>query len=190
MKALIRAATILSFLLGTMGFSQVINASLSGTVSDPSGALIPGVEVTAKQTETSVVSMTVTNEAGTYRFGSLQPGPYQVAASLPGFQPQTFQVTLGTSQQIRQNFTLQVGGVTQAVEVSVAPDQLLTAQCVLGRQRACTEDRSWTCRWSAAMSLDLATIHARRSRQRRRGYHVCRHHRRRRRQHRHLRWTA
>src|SRR5439155_20882536 len=65
---------------------------------------------------------------GTYRFASLQPGPYQVRASLTGFQPQTFQLTLGTSQQIRQNFTLQVGTVTQAVEVSVAPDQLLTAQ--------------------------------------------------------------
>jgi hypothetical protein len=90
--------------------------------------LIPGVEITAKHTDTAVVSTTVTNESGNYRFGSLQPGPYQVTATLPGFQPQTFQVTLGTAQQIRQNFTLQVGAVTQAVEVSVAADQLLTAQ--------------------------------------------------------------
>ncbi len=116
----------LSFAL--IAFVQVINATLSGTVSDSSGALIPGVEVTAKQVDTGVVSMIVTNESGTYRFGSLQPGPYQVSAALPGFQPQTFQVTLGTAQQIRQNFVLQVGGVTQAVEVSVAADQLLTAQ--------------------------------------------------------------
>jgi len=72
--------------------------------------------------------MTVSNESGAYRFGSLQPGLYQVSASLPGFQSQTFQVTLGTAQQIRQNFTLKVGTVSQAVEVSVAPDQLLTAQ--------------------------------------------------------------
>src|SRR5206468_11367193 len=85
-------------------------------------------EVTAKHTETGVVSTSVSNESGTYRFGSLQPGAYQVMASLPGFQPQTFQVTLGTSQQIRQNFSLQVGAVAQAVEVSVAPDQLLTTQ--------------------------------------------------------------
>jgi hypothetical protein len=119
---------IIYSLLGTYGFAQVINASLNGTISDPSGALIPGVEITAKQTETAVVASTVTNEAGTYRFGSLQPGPYQVTASLPGFQSQTVQLTLGTSQQIRQNFTLQVGTVAQAVEVSVAPDQLLTAQ--------------------------------------------------------------
>src|SRR5438477_6652832 len=114
--------------LAMSGFAQVVNATLSGTVSDASGALIPGVEITATHTGTGVIATFVTNESGTYRFASLQPGPYQVRASLTGFQPQTFQLTLGTSQQIRQNFTLQVGTVTQAVEVSVAPDQLLTAQ--------------------------------------------------------------
>src|SRR6185295_9430698 len=123
----ITAAVLFYFFLAT-GFAQVVNATLSGTVSDGSGALIPGVEITATQTGTGVVSMAVTNEAGTYRFGSLQPGPYQVKASLPGFQAQTFLLTLGTSQQIRQNFNLQVGTVAQSVEVSVAPDQLLTAQ--------------------------------------------------------------
>jgi hypothetical protein len=46
---------------------------------------------------------------------------------LPGFQSQTVQLTLGTAQQIRQNFTLQVGGVAQEVQVSVAADELLTA---------------------------------------------------------------
>jgi hypothetical protein len=111
-----------------MGWSQVgTNASLSGTVSDPSGALIPGVEVTATQTGTSVVSTAVTNETGTYRFPSLQPGPYELSAALQGFQTQTFRLTLGTAQQIRQNFTLQVGTITQAVEVTAAADQLLTA---------------------------------------------------------------
>jgi hypothetical protein len=114
--------------LGTNGLAQVINATLSGTVSDNSGALIPGVEITATHIETSVASTVVTNESGTYRFASLQPGPYQVKASLAGFQTQTFRLTLGTSQQIRQNFTLQVGAVSQAVEVSVAADQLLTTQ--------------------------------------------------------------
>jgi hypothetical protein len=119
---------ILVLLAAASARSQVINATLSGTVSDSSGALIPGVEISARHTETGVVSTTVTNESGTYRFGSLQPGPYQVTASLPGFQLQSFQLMLGTSQQIRQNFTLQVGTVTQAVEVSIAADQLLTTQ--------------------------------------------------------------
>jgi hypothetical protein len=122
------ATMILCLLAGVSGFTQVINATLSGTVTDASGALIPGVEITATQTETGVVSTAVTNESGTYQLPSLQPGPYRVNALLPGFQGQTFLITLGTSQQIRQNFTLQVGALTQAVEVSVAPDQLLTTQ--------------------------------------------------------------
>jgi hypothetical protein len=53
------------------GFAQAgVNATLSGTVNDSTGALIPGVEVTARNTETGVVSTAITNEAGTYRFAS------------------------------------------------------------------------------------------------------------------------
>jgi hypothetical protein len=123
-----RAAVIVCLLFAIEAFPQVINATLSGTVSDGTGALIPGVEITATETETGVVSTALTNESGTYQFPSLQPGPYKVTASLAGFQSQIFQITLGTSQQIRQNFTLQVGAVAQTVEVSVAADQLLTTQ--------------------------------------------------------------
>src|SRR5439155_17639658 len=120
--------TALLFLgFGAAGFAQVINATLTGTVTDATGALIPGVEVMATQTETGVATTVITNEAGTYRFGSLQPGPYKVSAALPGFQPQAFQLTLGTGAQIRQNVNLQVGTVPQIVEVSIAADQLLTA---------------------------------------------------------------
>src|SRR6266446_5072710 len=112
----------------TTGLAQVgINATLSGTVSDISGALIPGVEVTATNTGTGVASPAVSNESGTYRFPSLPPGLYQVRASSAGFQTQTIRLTLGTAQQIIQNFSLRVGAVTQAVEVTAAADQLLTA---------------------------------------------------------------
>jgi hypothetical protein len=128
-----RGTCIVSVLIGLLIFASVglaqegINASLSGTVSDPTGALIPGVEVTAKNTATGVTSTTLTNESGTYRFPSLQPGSYEATAVLSGFQTQTFRLSLGTSQNIRQNFTLQVGNVAQQVEVTVAPDALLTA---------------------------------------------------------------
>jgi hypothetical protein len=128
MKANSIHAVVVCLILAVSGWSQTgINASLSGTVADSTGALIPGVEVVARQTETGVASNALTNESGTYRFPSLQPGPYEVSASLPGFQTQAVRVTLGTAQQIRQNFTLQVGTVAQAVEVTTAPDQLLSA---------------------------------------------------------------
>src|SRR2546423_1125619 len=121
----IYVATALFFclLFGIVSYAQEgINATLSGTVSDVTGALIPGVEVTAKNTATGVTSTALTNETGTYRFPSLQPGSYEATAALTGFASQTFRLNLGTSQQIRQNFTLQVGTVAQAVEVTVAAD--------------------------------------------------------------------
>src|SRR5690349_15350247 len=62
-------------LFATASFAQEgINATLSGVAADPSGALVPGVQVTAKNTATGVTSTTLTNESGTYRFPSLQPG--------------------------------------------------------------------------------------------------------------------
>ncbi len=85
------------------------NATVGGTVGDAAGAVIPGVEVTAKNVNTGIVSSQLTNETGTYNFASLQPGTYTFSASLPGFQTQTFQnVTLSQSQQVRLNFTLAV----------------------------------------------------------------------------------
>src|ERR1700732_4543543 len=117
-------ASLVCLFLAINGFAQVgINATLSGTVSDVSGALIPGVEVTATNSGTGVVATALTNESGTYRFPSLQPGPYVGKASLAGFQTQTFRLALGTAQQIVQNFALQVGAVSQAVEVTTAADQ-------------------------------------------------------------------
>src|SRR5215510_7141230 len=93
-----------------VAFSQSQNARLGGTVSDSSGALIPGVEVTSTNDGTGITTTVVTNEAGTYQFASLQPGAYTVSAVLTGFQTQTYkQVALGISQQVRLNFTLQVG---------------------------------------------------------------------------------
>src|SRR5262245_11511010 len=91
---------LVCLLVVTAAFAQEgINATLSGTVADSTGALIPGVEVTAKNTATGVTSTSITNETGTYRFPSLQPGAYEATAALTGFSSQTIRVSLGTSQQ-------------------------------------------------------------------------------------------
>ena len=109
-------------------FAQTINATLGGTVSDASGALIPGVTVTATNLSTGIVTTNVTNEAGAYNFASIQSGTYKVTAELPGFQTQTYNnVVLGVSQQVRLNFALQVGAITQSVEVNVPADNLIAA---------------------------------------------------------------
>ena len=68
-------ATVLLLCLGfsTLSLGQSSNASLSGSVSDATGALIPGVSVTATNNATSVVTTVITNEAGVYSIPSLLP---------------------------------------------------------------------------------------------------------------------
>jgi len=120
------AIAVVCVLVPIQGFAQSSNATLGGTVSDASSALIPGVTVAATNTGTGVVTTTISNESGSYQFPPLQPGTYKVSAELGGFQTRTFNdVSLGISQQVRLNFTLQVGNVATAVEVNVAADTLL-----------------------------------------------------------------
>src|SRR5262245_9566468 len=108
------------------GFVLIIAGSLSawgqaqiqGTVKDPSGAILPGVEVKATQTETSVVRETVTNETGGYLLPNLPTGPYRVEASLSGFR--TFVqsgIILDLNANVLINAVLEVGQVTETVEV-------------------------------------------------------------------------
>src|SRR5687768_16168320 len=121
------AATILVCLLLTNTFAQTSNATLGGTVADSSAALIPGVTITATNIGTGVVTTVLSNESGSYQFPNLQTGTYKVSAVLPGFRTHTYpEVELGIAQQVRLNFTLQVGALTSQVDVSVGIDTLLT----------------------------------------------------------------
>jgi len=125
MSRLIAAVVVLACFFST-GLAQTTNATLGGTVSDATRAFIPGVTITATNTQTGIVNTAVSNETGAYQFASLQTGIYKVSADLPGFQTQTYnEVTLGVAQQVRLNFTLQVGTQAQNVEVNVAADTLI-----------------------------------------------------------------
>src|SRR5262245_29843116 len=116
---------VLIALLSVQLFAQA-NATVGGTVSDASGALIPGVEVTATNVNTGIVSTLITNEAGSYQFASLQPGSYKISAGLTGFRTQTYEsVQLSQTQQVRLNFKLEVASQAQAVEVTIAADTVL-----------------------------------------------------------------
>src|SRR5262245_12748396 len=129
MKTVRVRAVFLAFVLfvSTSLFSQSSNGTISGTVGDSSGAVIPGVTVTATNNATGVVTTVLSNDSGVYNFASLLPGTYKVSATLPGFQTQTFnEVQLGNAGQLRLNFTLQVGGAAQAVEVTVEAADLIT----------------------------------------------------------------
>ena len=93
-------------------------AQISGRVTDTTGALLPGVEVSTTQTDTGASRIVVTNETGAYILPNLPLGPYQLTATLPGFQ--TF-VQSGIVLQVDSspaiNIALEVGQVTQTIEV-------------------------------------------------------------------------
>jgi len=72
MRTSIAVAIVFALLSAPSLFAQ--NAQLGGIVSDPSGALLPGVTITSTNTATGVVTTTLTNESGAYSFPSLQPG--------------------------------------------------------------------------------------------------------------------
>src|SRR5438477_13139720 len=94
-------------------------AQLSGTVRDQSGAVLPGVEVSATQTATGTGRTVVTNETGSYLVTNLPVGPYRLEAALPGFR--TF-VQTGIVLQVDSNpvinINLEVGQVSEQVEVN------------------------------------------------------------------------
>src|SRR5262252_6036279 len=120
MKPAVVAGTSL-LLVGAFSVVNVwaqATAQISGAVRDQSGAVLPGVEVTATQTETGVARSTVTNETGSYVLPNLALGPYKVEAALAGFR--TF-VQTGIVLQVNSspviNVTLEVGQVSETVEV-------------------------------------------------------------------------
>src|SRR3989454_5470177 len=129
MRTLRIPAALLTFVFfaSALLFSQSSNGTISGTVADATGAVVPGVTVTATNNATGVVTTVQSNDAGVYNFASLLPGTYKVSATLPGFRTQTFNdVQLGNAGQLRLNFTLEVAAASQSVEVSVEAENLIT----------------------------------------------------------------
>jgi len=99
--------------------AQEFRASLSGSVSDPSGSAVPGAKVVATHSATNVSSEATTNEAGRYNIGFLQPGQYLVVVEHPGFKTFIRQnVTLNVSDRLELDIPLQVGQVSENVTVS------------------------------------------------------------------------
>src|ERR1044071_8331801 len=107
----VTSALLLSVLACTGVWAQA-TAQITGTVKDPTGAVLPGVEITATQTDTGIARMTISNETGAYILSNLPLGPYKLEASLAGFR--TF-VQSGIVLQVNSNpvinVTLEVGQV-------------------------------------------------------------------------------
>src|SRR4051812_2100003 len=104
----------------TLAFAQLgQTAVLTGTVSDTSGAVLPGVTVTvASEAQIGGPRTAVTDAAGGYRFPNLAPGAYKLTADLAGFEAFKQNVTLQLGQNITVDFKLQVSGRSETVNVT------------------------------------------------------------------------
>src|SRR5437870_3064497 len=111
---------VLGFTLcAQLALAQVNTATVSGTVHDESGAVLPGASVVIQNQDTGISRTVVTNETGRYSAAALGLGNYQVAVELPGFQRQVRSgITLTVGREAVVDFSLGVGTVSQTVEVT------------------------------------------------------------------------
>ena len=111
----------------------LINGAFHGTVTDTSGAVIPGAKVTATNVNNGLRRVVTTDSRGFYTITQLPPGQYSVSVSKQGFSTVVQSpVTLLINQDLGANYTLKVGHVTQQVTVTGAPPMLKTGSGSLG----------------------------------------------------------
>jgi hypothetical protein len=104
---------VLAAMPGPVAFAQVVGAIISGTITDPSGAVIPNAQITLRNLSTGVVTQVATNGTGLYNAANLLPGDYQVNAMATGFAPQQrsgLSLTVGEKQVL--NMRLRIGDAT------------------------------------------------------------------------------
>src|ERR1700674_4967580 len=132
--------------------AQVAGATLSGTVMDQSGGLVPQAVISIKNIATDITRTSTTSTAGFYSAPNLLPGTYEIRAAAQGFSSQVqtgIKLTVGEQQVL--NFTLQVGQTSQTIEVTTeAPTVQLGSSSISAVVNSTTvrelplNGRSWT----------------------------------------------
>ncbi len=113
--------------------AQTARGTIVGTVKDTSGALIPGAAVTYTNEATGIKGTFATTSSGDYVFVNLVPGSYTVSCEKSGFKTvSASHLILQVDQTLRQNFTLQVGALTQTVTVSGSAQMVQTDNTTVG----------------------------------------------------------
>jgi hypothetical protein len=129
-------AVALVFYLGNArrALGQTTFGSVVGTVTDPTGAVVPGVKVTLANLGTNAKQVTTTNSAGIYEFVNILPGDYRLYVEKAGFKRFTRSpVVVQTQQSYRIDAVMQLGAVTQTVEVTAATPLLQPQTSSLGQ---------------------------------------------------------
>lgn len=121
------AAAVCLMALAAPAVAQVLYGSVTGTVTDQTGAVVPGVQLTASNDDTGLKRQAVSDGAGIYRFLDLPPGPYTIDAAASGFRPiRRTGVIVVIGQVNAQDLQLVVGTATQEVTVESSAAVLQT----------------------------------------------------------------
>jgi len=116
--AILATVLVVMFVSGTM-LGQAVNATLLGTVTDSSGAVVSGARVKVTEMRTGLERFSTTNSSGNYQFVDLPPGQYEVTAEQAGFKKATQKgIDVQVNSDVRVNFSLQPGASEQVVEVT------------------------------------------------------------------------
>jgi outer membrane receptor protein involved in Fe transport len=119
-------------LLTATAFAQT-SGTITGTVADGSGGLVPNAKVAARNQTNGERRDTVTNANGQYAFPSLPPGEYEIEVAQAGFAVTVRRAVLGVTERIAVDFALQPSSVKEQVEISSAAPLLQTESAALGR---------------------------------------------------------
>jgi hypothetical protein len=137
---------------GVVAHAQVTGATVTGTVTDPSGGVLVGAQVSAKDTATGTMREVTTDSAGLYAMPNLAPGSYEVKVAAAGFSTAVqSNLTLAVGQQQQLNFSMKVGETNTTVQVTEAAPQIdLTSSALSGQVESETvrelplNGRDWT----------------------------------------------
>jgi hypothetical protein len=125
---------LLSAVFGVSGNAQLSTATLFGTVSDQTGAVVPHATVTLVQTDTNFTRVTTTKDDGSYREEFLPVGPYRVSVVAAGFKTlQRSGIVLAVMQDAALNVTLENGTANETVTVTSDVPLINTGDATLGR---------------------------------------------------------
>src|SRR6266404_8541963 len=125
--------SLFTVLTSAAGLAQT-TATIVGTVTDSTGAVVPSVLITVTAKETGLTRKTTTNQSGNYVLTFLPVGQYSVTAEVTGFKKKTVTgIVLEVNQEPRVDIALEVGVVTDSVTVSGESTQLQTESAVVGQ---------------------------------------------------------
>jgi hypothetical protein len=125
---------VVVFALGTISALGQSTATLSGTVKDPSGALLPGAEITVQSVATGASRLAVSDSAGSYVVPSLQPGEYTVTATAAGFSRYTVKsLVLQVDQAAALNISMAVASAGETIQIEGTAPLIDSATVTVGQ---------------------------------------------------------